>query len=359
MRKVQGSRRNRKLSLASIFLLLPVQTLWPAEPTLAPLPEPLSNNAVAELRIGKQQFIYSFMGIGPGKAWNNISTAAYQIDLSAGKWNPARPVPGPAGRLAASATGLHDRIFLFGGYVVDHTGAEMTVPDVSVYDPLGSRWYRGADIPVPVDDSVIGTYRQRYIYLVGGWSAGKSVPNVQVYDTEKDSWRQATSLPGTPVFGHAGAILDGTIVYIDGAYRNPAGTGPRYIASEDCWTGRIDRHDATKIEWNKIPSHPGNAHYRVAAGASEKDHKVYFSGGTDNPYNYNGIGYNGQLSQPSPVTFAWDLRSAKWELVEDKTATPIMDQRVMIATRSALIIVGGMEKDAKVTSRISVIQISH
>ena len=31
---------------------------------------------------------------------------------------------------------------------------------------------------------------------------------------------QATPIPGTPVFGHAGAIIGNTIVYVDGAYKN-------------------------------------------------------------------------------------------------------------------------------------------
>ncbi len=51
---------------------------------------------------------------------------------------------------------------------------------------------------------------------------------------------------------------------------------------------------STKIQWTKLPNHPGNARYRIAAGGSEKDQKIYFSGGTDNPYNYNGIGYDGK-----------------------------------------------------------------
>ena len=38
---------------------------------------------------------------------------------------------------------------------------------------------------------------------------------------------------------------------------------------------------------------------------------IYFSGGTDNPYNYNGIGYNGVPAEPSPVTFAFSLRSGE------------------------------------------------
>jgi len=94
--------------------------------------------------------------------------------------------------------------------------------------PDGQRWYRAADIPVPVDGAVIGVNRDRYIYLVGGRSKGVPVNNVQVYDAEKDSWSQATPLPGTPVFGHAGGLLDDAIVYIDGAAKRSS-PGAAYV----------------------------------------------------------------------------------------------------------------------------------
>ena len=62
------------------------------------------------------------MGIGPKKTWDAISTSAYEMDLDTGKWKEKRPVPGVAGRLAASAVALHDQVFIFGGYVIDSTG---------------------------------------------------------------------------------------------------------------------------------------------------------------------------------------------------------------------------------------------
>ena len=80
------------------------------------------------------------------------------------------------------------------------------------------------------------------------------------------------------MFGHAGAVVGDTIVYIDGAYKNPAGGQPKYVPSDECWMGKIDHHDRSKIQWTKLPSHPGTARYRIAAGGSEKDQKIYFSG---------------------------------------------------------------------------------
>ena len=207
-----------------------------------------------------------------------------------------------------------------------------------------------------MDDSVLGVYRDRFIYLVGGWSKTDAVRNVQVYDTDKDQWMQATPIPGTPVFGHAGAIVGDTIVYVDGAFKNPSGPNPKYVASSECWMGKITKGDITKIEWTKLPDHPGAARYRIAAGASEKEGKIYFSGGTDNPYNYNGIGYNGQPAEPSPVTFAFNVRSGKWETVNENTPDPTMDHRGLLVAPHGLVIAGGMEKGQQVTAKVRVVK---
>ena len=212
---------NRKIFIFPILLaFLAASVLAAEEPEFDPLPAPLSNNAVATIKSRGEWLLYSFMGIGAKKTWDSVSNDAYVVNES-GKWAQARSVPGSAGRLAAGAVGGRDHIFLFGGYVIDGQGGEITLPDVNVYDPLSDRWFRGADIPVPVDDFVLGMYHDRFIYLVSGWSKDKTVQDVQMYDAEKNVWASATPVSGAAVFGHSGALLNDTIVYVDGAYRNP------------------------------------------------------------------------------------------------------------------------------------------
>jgi len=347
----------KKPSPALLFFFLAATLQAAEEPKLSPLPVAVSNNAVVITHAGKESRIFSFMGIGPKKTWDAISNQAFAMDLTTGKWTEVRAVPGVAGRLAASAAALRDQIVLIGGYVVDGQGGETTVSDVNIYYPDENRWYRGEDIPVPVDDSVVGVYRDRYVYLVGGWSKTEPKRKVQVYDTEKGKWMEATSIPGTPVFGHAGAIVGDTIVYIDGSYKNPTGANPKYVVSSECWMGKITKGDVTKIEWTKLADHPGSARYRIAAGASDKD-RIYFSGGTDNPYNYNGIGYNGQPSEPSPVTFAFNVKSGKWETINESTPDPVMDERGLLVTHRGLVIVGGMGKGQEVTPKVAIVKTS-
>ena len=330
------------------------------QPKLSPLPAPLSNNAVAIARGGKDVKILSFMGIGAKKTWDSVSNQTFELDLNTGKWEEKRPVPGVAGRLGASAAYVNDQVFVFGGNVLDGQGGQNTLPDLNVFVPIENRWYHGTDIPVPVDDSVIGVYRDRYIYLIGGWSKTDAVRNVQVYDTDKDKWMQATAIPGTPVFGHAGGIVGDTIVYIDGAYKSAAaeGAAAKYAVSSDCWMGKIDKKDPTKIEWTKLPPHSGNARYHIAAGVSEKEGRVYFSGGSDNPFNYNGVGYNGQPAEPSAVTFAYNVRAAKWETINENTPDSTMDNRSLLIVGHDLITVGGMEKGQQVTGKVQVVKVA-
>ena len=125
--------------------------------------------------------------------------------------------------------------------------------------------------------------------------------------------------------------------------------------------GKIPKKgDFTKIAWTNLPVHPGNARYRIAAGAGlveKKDPRIYFTGGTDNPYNYNGIGYNGHPAEPSPVTFAFNNYTEEWETIEenpDRTAPPTMDHRGLLVTRAGLVTVGGMEKGQQVSAKVVV-----
>ncbi|MBZ5573504.1 MAG: hypothetical protein LAO09_16675 [Acidobacteriia bacterium] len=344
----------KKFSATVLLLLVSGLLLAASEPDVEPLPDAVSNNAVAMLKVHGQVTLFSFMGIGAKKTWDAVTTEGYSLDASSGKAYTIRPVPGTAGRIGAMAAGAANRVFLLGGYVV-HQGGGKVVTDVDMYDPEHDRWFRGPDIPVAVGDAVIGVYRDRYIYLVGGRSNEGLISDVQIYDLEKNRWSAATPIPGVPVFGHAGALVDDTIVYVDGARKNPGTGPPKFIAVDECWKGTIDHHDPKKIEWAKLPSHPGTARFRIAAGGSEKDDRIYFSGGTDSPHDYNGIGYDGKPSEPSPLTFAFNLRTGRWEVLDEKTPDPTMDHRGLLVTRDNLVMIGGMEAGQKVTGRVTVL----
>ena len=329
--------------LCAVFLLAADQSKIP------PMPVEVSGNAVASLKGGIEAF--SMMGIGPKKTWNDISNELYVLRFKTGKWTKGPPVPGVAGRLGAAAIGAKGKVYLFGGYVVDGHGTELTVGDVNAYLADQHRWYRGEDIPLPVDRAVIGVNHDRYIYIVGGRSKNGPVNNVQVYDAEKNTWSEATSFPGTPVFGHAGGLADDAIVYVDGAKKNTDGSNS-YVASDECWMGKIDRKDPNKIEWSKLPPHPGPGRFGIVAGGGEKEHRIMFSGGTTNPHNFKGLGYDGKPAEISPVTFAFELHGNRWETITEDTFDVRTDGRGVLSTPLGPLILGGMLKNQAISARV-------
>jgi N-acetylneuraminic acid mutarotase len=339
-----------KRALLLLTLLLAAALLPAADqPKLSNMPAAVSSNAVAALRGGLE--LFSIMGIGPRKTWDDVTNRVYIFNLASGKWRDGRPVPGVAGRLGASAINAKGKVFLFGGYVVDKQG-ELTVSDVNAYVPEDHKWYRGADIPVPVDNAVIGVNHDRFVYLVGGRSRNGPVNNVQVFDAEKNTWSQGTPFPGTPVFGHAGGLADDAIVFMDGAKKNPE-AGASYVASDECWIGKIDHKDPNKIEWTKLPPHPGPARFGIASGVV--GHKIYFSGGSASPHDFKGIGYDGQPADVATVTFTFDPRTKAWETLDEDTLDPRMDCRGILATPAGPVILGGMEKGQAPTARATLL----
>ena len=314
------------------------------------MPAAVTNNAVAALSGGLD--VYSLMGVGPKKTWDDVSNKVYVLHLRSAKWSEGRPVPGVAGRLGAAAIGLKGQIFLFGGYVLDSQGAEITVPDVNAYLPDSHKWYRAEDIPVPVDSAVIGQAHDRYVYLIGGRSKNGPVNNVQVYDVESNSWSQATPFPGTGVYGHAGGVTDDEIVFVDGAKKGDAGKPD--IPSDECWRGKIDKKDPNKIEWSKLPAHPGTARFGIVAGPGEKN-KILFSGGSATLHNFKGQDAEGKPVEVSGVTFAFDLHGNKWETIAEDTFDVRFDTRGVLPTPVGPMVIGGMVKNTAVTARAVVL----
>ena len=340
----------KKSAFLIALLLWAAIVLGSDEKNIPSMPAAVSGNAVASIKDGLE--IFSFMGVGPRKTWDDVTNQVYVMDLAHPKWHEGRTVPGVVGRVGAAAAAAKGLVILMGGYVVDAQGGELTVSDVNVYQPGRRQWSRGQDIPVPVDNAVTGVTHDRFVYLIGGRSTSGPVNNVQVYDVEKNSWTQATPFPGTPVFGLAGGIAGESVVVVDGAQKGTPG-GPRYIACEQAWLGKIDHKNPTQIEWSKLPAHPGSARFGIAGGGSDRDHRIFFSGGTATPHDYKGVAYDGQPATVSDVTFSYDLHGHKWETISETTYDPRADSRGIVMTPIGPVVLGGMVKNLAVTARVT------
>src|SRR5437588_7436661 len=115
----------KKLSAFLVLVLCAAILLATDASKIPSMPAAVSSNAVASLKGGLE--LFSMMGVGPRKTWDDITNQVYVLHLSSGRWSDGRSVPGVAGRLGASAAGVKGQILLFGGYVVDARGNEITI----------------------------------------------------------------------------------------------------------------------------------------------------------------------------------------------------------------------------------------
>lgn len=329
---------------------------------LALMPEKVTNNAVTQVVIGDEHYLLSFSGLSADKTYQVVHNKALTYHVKNNQWQEISSIPlsisnrklthNLVGRLASVATAIKDIAYIFGGYTVaaDHT--EISISDVYSYDVVKDKYQLLKPMPVPVDDSVALPYQQKYIYLISGWHNSGNVNLVQLYNTKTNQWQQATPYPGNPVFGHAGGIVKNKMLICDGVtIKVHKDTKRSYQDEAACYLGVINKEHPDKIDWRTIKHPTNNARYRMAALGLAKKQQIVFIGGSDNPYNYNGIGYNGKPSQPSNKVWIYDLIKQKWQVKSSQTAT--MDHRGLLLIEDELVTLGGMTLNQKVLNSIN------
>jgi hypothetical protein len=390
------------LSLRSLTLMALFSTCCYGQ-SYPPLPQAVSNNAVALVNTDKHTYLLSFMGLGANKGYQDIHNLAWALALPLAQpskqasmdhsssllaktnandalesanlnWQALPDVPyiAPlAGRLASVAIGIKDQAYLFGGYTVALDHQELSTSDNYRFDINSLSYHPIADMPIAVDDSAAASYQERYIYLFGGWHQDGSVNLVQVYDTELNTWAQASPIPAPAVFGQAVGMVNNQLVLCDGVKISPQIAKRRkYQASAVCLLGEISASNHLRINWQRLPHYSkaqisrtnehrslprasATAHYRMAAtGVFHKGSgQIVFIGGSTNPYNYDGIGYNGRPSQGSNKQYTFDLNTKRWLNTSDvKQAS--MDHRGLVCYRGQLIRIGGMLAEQQVSAQV-------
>jgi N-acetylneuraminic acid mutarotase len=323
-----------------------------AEPPLSGrLPAAVTNNSVAYVGGEAGGTVYSFLGLGSGKTYADIVRSAFACDAATLACRALPDMPTPEGRLASAAAAVGGQIYIFGGYTVAASGAEGSAPEVFRFDPETEDYARVADMPTPVDDSTAIVQFDRYIYLVSGWHDTANVALVQVYDTREDRWFRATDFPGAPVFGHAGGAAGATLVIAGGVKLVVGADGRRaFVASDEVWRGDVADPGAPQtIVWRRLAQPPAGPFYRMAAGQGEAD-RVVFVGGGDNPYNYDGVGYDGTPARPSNRMLAYEVSTDVW--LDLGVTAPSMDHRGLAVGPRDYFIVGGMGEGGVVLDEV-------
>ena len=331
--------------LAGVPAAPPVSAGVPGWHDHAPLPQPIANNAVATHVLDDSLYVYTFLGIDSTKVWSGLTNFAARLNTVSDQWEVLTDVPGPP-RIAAAAATVGDSIYVFGGYEVHEDGSEPNHKRVDILDPATGTWSTGTDIPVRVDDMVVSVWADSLVYLISGWGPVGNQRRVQVYDPASDSWGQATQVPMFGTFGASGGICGNHVVYVDGV-NNAFTTVNRLLV------GEIDPLNPLTITWTDLGPHAGSPIYRAASGPVPGDPtRVVFAGGTDNAYNYDGIGYNQVPSEPLSGVWSYVVASQSIATHPDKPV-PTMDHRGFPSGDGRLWVVGGMEAGQTVTDRVS------
>lgn len=328
---------------------------------LSPYPTAITNNAVTSVCNAGTCTIYSFMGMTNPADSGTITAASYKLTSpGTDAWVQIADAPLLSGlaKIAASAVTCNNEVYLIGGYTVAF--GETTEPRFFRYNPLSDDYTQLPDVPTEVDDTVVGVHQDRYIYLISGWHGptNSNTKAVQFFDTMTSTWQQATPLPSgvNGRFGHTGGIVGGQITFLDGSR-----TGSNFPIDHTTIVGTIDPTDVTIINWQQPGPSPFSQTYRTAnsIGSLGCD-RLLFVGGTDNPYNFDGQGYNGQPSSPLDQTFIYEPSLDKWSLVNDSagTHTPTMDHRGLALFDDKWVTVGGMTGPEVPTDLVQAMSIS-
>ncbi|MBW8050353.1 MAG: T9SS type A sorting domain-containing protein [Cytophagales bacterium] len=339
------------LTSTILFLLIfiaPIyaQNSWTWQ-ELNPMPEKVSNNAVAAAVKDSVTYVYSFMGIDSTKLWSGIHLKAFRYNTQTNVWDTIAPVPDNLTRIAASANTVKNKIYIIGGYHVYANNSEVSSNKIFIYDPQSDSYSQGVNLPVAIDDQVQVVWRDSLIFIITGWSNTGNVSSVQIYNPALDTIMQGTPVPNNNLykaFGASGVIIGDTIYYCGGV-EHSTWKNVNFLRK-----GVINPVDPSDITWTNPATNPGDKGYRM--GAVVYGNTGFWIGGAGNSYNYDGIAYDGTGGvDPLDRIMAYHAKSQTWEV---DTATPfsVMDLRNITQIDSnQYIIAGGMLPGQAVSNR--------
>jgi len=312
-----------------LFLLFFVQSANAQMVTeLSNMPEALSNNAVCLAETEGKKYVYSFGGIDESKEYSGIHKRCYRYDIEADIWEAIPELPSGNGRIAAGASTVKNKIYIFGGFEVFEDDTERTFNEVHIFDPsINDYLPNGNPIPVPTDDHVQVVYKDSLIFLITGWSNDDNIPNVQIYN------------------GASGVIIGDTIYYSGGVRI----AGGAFAMANTFRKGFIDPSDPTLITWEAESAFLSRG-YRMASGHLNNE-EIIWIGGSDRAYNYNALAYADQQGvEPLFRILQYSVADQKFKVFPLDIG--VMDFRGLAQLNdNSYIICGGMGPGQEVSSK--------
>ncbi len=333
-----------KTIFGSMLLLASAGTLATEIPNL---PEPVSNQLVLHTEVRGQPYLASFAGIGAAKTAASMHNKVWQLSSGQSNWQSIAALPTASrvnGRIATTGVVLNKQFVILGGYGQSSDGKSGTLADSYRFSPVTQSYSKLPDMPVAVDESVAFAHKDRYVYLVAGFHNSGAVNLVQLFDNFTQKWSQATPLPGSAVFGHAGVLVGNEILFCDGVKTTIAPDGKAQFTTEAaCYLGSISDKNANQISWRPAPHHGGKARTRQGAIAVEVNGETMaaFIGGSETPYHFNGVTDDGKAIEPSSAIYLYSFQQHKW-LKAAPSETAVMDLRSLVLIDGEIFSIGGM-----------------
>lgn len=332
--------------LSLLFTQFSIAQLYQAE-QLPSMSEAVSNNAVCGAEHNGKRYLYSFGGIDTSKVYSGIHLRSFKYDMTTKQWKKLPNLPDSMGKIAAGANAVKGYIYIIGGYHVFSGGNEKSSEKIHRFDIASDTFLSdGADIPVPTDDHVQAVWNDSLIYVISGWSQNTNIPNVQIYNPSTDSWQVGTPVPNNhsyKSFGASGTIVGNTIYYFGGAK-----IGGNFPIQNQLRVGKIDPNNPTQITWSISVPDANLVGYRM--GCFQHNGKVFWVGGSNQTYNYNGIAYAGNVPvEPNNRILRLDTATLQFTTITNNISAIPMDIRGIYNHNFDIYIAGGMQSNQTVT----------
>ena len=261
--------------------------------SLEPLPEPTSYNSICEASVNNDKRVYSFGGTSSIFDSSKVHQRTFCYSVESNHWDTLEHIPDTLAKLGMRASFVKNRIYIVGGHAFDTINNERIVSQrMHIFNPfLDTFEVDGANLPTPKTNHIQAVWRDSLIFVFGGAdNIGNSIVNY-FYNPAFDSWSSCTSLPENDFFkseGGSGYILGDTIFYYGGK------SGTFAPSAKSCLRkGGINKNDPTEIEWFFVDDVFGFDLYDVAASGHDKT--IFFLGGSNEIYEYNGESNNGDI----------------------------------------------------------------
>ena len=85
--------------------------------------------------------------------------------------------------------------------------------------------------------------------------------------------------------------------------------------------------------------------------ATSHNGNIYMLAGSNNPYNYSGIGYDGKPAPASNHVWRFNIDKNKWQVLSDLEVAS-MDHRGLLEYQGVLYRIGGMNNKQQVSNNV-------